>query len=181
VTQIRPASLSKPGGKAADAKTFEALIHARKVKNGEDGFSLKVTLRKFVLGVDGDGDEATTLVVDRVEAVEPGETPKPVGKAPTKTERARRAFVDAYNHLANDVEADKRPGRQVQGAKGQGGRPPRPHGRLRHAGRYDSSVELTPGAKTLFSTVKAEMLAQRTFVEFKGLIWVLYPERPLDF
>jgi hypothetical protein len=51
-------------------KTFETLIHARKVKNAEDGFSLKATLRQFVLGKDQDGDDVTTLVVDRVEAAE---------------------------------------------------------------------------------------------------------------
>lgn len=45
----------------------------------------------------------------------------------------------------------------------------------------DNSNELTPSAKTLFSTVKAELLEQRTFVEFKGQIWLLYLERPLDF
>ena len=48
-------------------KHFETLIHARKVKNGEDDFSLKATLRQFVMGKDFDGDEVTTLVVDRVE------------------------------------------------------------------------------------------------------------------
>ena len=44
-------------------KIFEALIHAHKVKNAEDGFSLKATLRQFILGQDADGDDATTLVV----------------------------------------------------------------------------------------------------------------------
>jgi hypothetical protein len=57
-------------------KTFETLIHARKVKNGEDGFSLKATLRQFVLGKDHDGDDVTTLVVDTVEPADAEAAPK---------------------------------------------------------------------------------------------------------
>jgi hypothetical protein len=152
------------------------------VKNGEDGFSLKVTLRKFVLGVDEDGDEATTLVVDHVEAVEPGCEPKPVGKASTKTERARRGFVEAYHHLSNDVEPTPGLDGKSKVRKVKVG-DLRDH--MRDCGMLDrwgdNSNELTPSAKTLFSTVKAELLEQRTFVEFKGQIWLLYLERPLDF
>lgn len=65
----------------AGVKTFETLIHARKVKNGEDGFSLKATLRQFVLGQDLDGDDVSTLVVDSVEAVDLDEKPKASTKA----------------------------------------------------------------------------------------------------
>jgi AAA domain len=181
-SRLQVERIGEPGGKAADAKTFEALITAHKVKNGEDGFSLKVTLRKFVLGVDEDGDEATTLVVDHVEAVEPGCEPKPVGKASTKTERARRGFVEAYHHLSNDVEPTPGLDGKSKVRKVKVG-DLRDH--MRDCGMLDrwgdNSNELTPSAKTLFSTVKAELLEQRTFVEFKGQIWLLYLERPLDF
>jgi hypothetical protein len=148
-TRLQIERIGEPGGKAADAKTFEALIHARKVKNGEDGFSLKVTLRKFVLGVDEDGDEATTLVVDRVEAVAPGGEPKPVRKAPSKTERARRAFVEAYRHLSNDVEPTLGLDRKSKVRKV---RVTDIRDHMRTCGMldcYDNSVELLPSAKTL--------------------------------
>jgi hypothetical protein len=142
-----------------------------------------VTLEKVVIGEDEDGDDVTTLAVVSVEPVEPGEKPKPAGNV-SKTERTRRAFVEAYHHLANEAEpTNGLDGKtKVRKVKVEDLRD-----RMRDCGMldcYDSSVELLPAAKTLFSTVKAELIApgkDRAFIEFKGLIWRLYPEQPLEF
>ena len=168
----------------AGVKTFETLIHARKVKNGEDGFSLRATLREFVLGVDEDGDEAKTLVIDRVEAAsEPREEatsggPGSPGRV-SKTERTRRAFTEAYHHLANDVEPSsgldgKSMVRKVRGDA------IRDH--MRDSGMLDCEDGkpdvLTNGAKELFNRVKRELIAPglwREFIELRGLVWALFP------
>ena len=156
-------------------KTFKTLVTACKVKNGEDGFSLKATLRKFVSERTKTATNSTTLVVESVEAANPTDTPKPVGKPITKTERARRGFVEMYHQLANSV--DPTPGldgrTKVLKVKADDVRD-----RMRDFGMldcYDKSTELTRAAQTLFSTVKAELTGRRVFIEFKGQIWRLYP------
>jgi hypothetical protein len=183
-TRLQIERIGEPGGKAADAKTFEALIHARKVKNAEDGFSLKATLRQFVLGKDADGDDVTTLVVDRVEAVGSDEKLKVGAKPPSKAARARRAFVEAYHQLANDVAptAGLDGKSKVRKVKVEAIR-----GHMADCGMldcHDGSSILLPSAKVLFSTVKGELIAPgkgQAFIERKGLIWALYPERPFNF
>ena len=119
-----------------------------------------MTLEKVVIGKDADGDDVTTLVVDRVEAVEPGEPPKAASGSVSKTERARQAFIEAYHHLANDVEpTNGQDGRtKVRKVKVEDLRD-----RMRDCGMLDrwgdNSNELAPTAKVLFSKVKAEMIA----------------------
>jgi hypothetical protein len=159
-------------------KTFETLIHARKVKNGEDGFSLKATLRQFVIGTDSDGDQVTTLVVDRVERM--GE--KAVAKAKlekadkrTSAQIRRNGFAQAYQHLANDVEPvlglDRRTRvRKVPVSAIQL--------HMRSAGLLDDD-----NRGKQFSRTKLEMVAPKTgrFIERDGSVWLLHPEKPFDF
>ena len=96
-------------------KTFEALIHAHKVKNAEDGFSLKATLRQFILGEDADGDDVTTLVVASVEPADEDGAPGAKAGSPAKAreksnvELMKDAFVAAYAHLAQADAGDGGP------------------------------------------------------------------------
>jgi hypothetical protein len=158
-------------------KTFETLIHARKVKNGEDGFSLKATLRQFVLGTDSDGDEVTTLVVDRVERMgeEAATKRKKSDKPPSKAKVRRDGFEEAYHHIANDVEPTLSLDRRTKVRKVSVGAI---HKHMKAAGLLDGDQD---GKR--FSELKLEMIAPKTgrFIERDGMIWIVKAERAFEF
>ncbi len=105
-------------------------------------------------------------------------------KASSKAARARRAFVEAYHQLASDVS-------DTAGLDGKSKvrrvtvEAIRDH--MRDCGAldcHDGSTILLPSAKVLFSTVKGELIASgkgQAFIERKGLVWALYPDRPFNF
>jgi AAA domain len=156
-------------------KTFETLMHVRKVKNGEDGFSFKATLRQFVLGKDSDGDDVTTLVVDRVERLDGESKPKKAGRHSPKLDARRDGFVEAYHHLSNDVEPVWGPDRRAKVRKVPVGAIQE---YMRCAGLLDDDIS---GKR--FSDLKLEMIAPKTgrFIERDGMVWPLNPEGPFEF
>jgi hypothetical protein len=102
------------------AKTYETQIGVEKVKNGEDGFGMRVKLEEIVIGVDEDGDDVTTLVVTGVERKDSGDgatKAEPGDKAEPRSEELRRDFLDAYHYLATETETqpgfDGKPVRKV--------------------------------------------------------------------
>ena len=156
-------------------KTYETIIHVAKVKNGVDGFDLKATLHEIVLGKDSDGDDVTTLVVDSVERMEGELKPKKAGRPSPNMEARRNGFVEAYQHIANDVEPvwglDRRT--KVRKVPVQA-----IHEHMRSAGLLDDDLR-----NRRFSELKLEMVAPKTgrFIERDGMLWLLYPERQFNF
>ena len=156
-------------------KTYETVIYVVKVKNGVDGFDLKAMLREIVLGRDSDGDDVTTLIVDSVERMDRESKPKKAGRPSPNLEARRDGFVEAYQHMANDVEPvwglDKRtkvrkvPVRAI-------------HEHMMSAGLLDDDPR-----NRRFRELKLEMVAPKTgrFIERDGMVWLLYPERPFTF
>jgi AAA domain len=87
-------------------ETFSTSLTVQKEKDEASGFSLTVHLSRVVLGHDRDGDEISTLVVDRIEETsnaKPGDSAHQP-KEPSKVEKLRRGFIEVF-----DKKADGKP------------------------------------------------------------------------
>ena len=163
-------------------KTYETLLSVEKVKNGEDGFGLKATLREIILGRDEDGDNETTLVLTSVERTEGNPAKKSSDKPQSRAATLRRDFLDAYHHLAADAE-------QVAGFDGKPVRKVPVDAIRRHLidrGRLDVGADDKLPKKELDALGKVkrsltEPGKNQAFAESGGQIWILHPERPFSF
>jgi len=162
-------------------KTFKTTLHVVKVKNGADGFDLEATLREVILGTDEDGDEESTLAVvaleELSEKVVGGGTKGATARGVSKLERLRRAFVEAYHHLANDVEPTLGKDRRTKVRKV-------PIGAISDYLINGEMLENDRQSQKDFNAVKQELLAPgpgRKFIADKGKIWALYPEQSFEF
>jgi hypothetical protein len=160
----------------------ETLLSVEKVKNGEDGFGLKATLREVILGEDEDGDNETTLVLAGIERTDGSPAKSVADKPESRAATLRRDFVDAYHHLAADAEPiagfDAKPVRKV------------PVDAIRRhlvdRGRLDigDDDKLPKRELDALGKVKRSLTEpgkNQAFAESGGQIWILHPERPFSF
>jgi len=164
-----------------DDESFRSRLWFHKVKNGDDNFGLDVTLSKFLLGTDSDGDEATTLVVDSVKDADidkhaSGDKPE---KAPSRAQSLRHEFLTMYHQLANDVDPSPGIGGNSQVRKV---RVDAIRDLLITRGHLerDGKGKLPGSERVAFTKAKAALAktgAGQTMVEADGLIWLLRPER----
>lgn len=82
-----------------------ATLTWKKLKDEECGFSLRAHLARVVLDVDNDGDEVSTLVVDRVEDAET----RAAGPKQTSIPKSRRTLMDVIKEALDDKGEDFKP------------------------------------------------------------------------
>jgi len=163
------------------SKTFEAMLHVMKVKNGPDGFDLKAKLFEYKMGRDSDGDDVTTLVIDRIEDAsnsKPVET-TPAAKELTKVEKLRRGFIEVFDKNADGKPTElgldgktlvrKVPLAEIRdGMKTAGHLPTDDKGNIPREWinkLHDAKTSLTMSGK------------KQTLVEKDGMVWRIYGEK----
>jgi KaiC/GvpD/RAD55 family RecA-like ATPase len=148
------------------SKTFETVLHVVKVKNGPDAIDLKATLFEFKLGQDSDGDDVTTLVVDRIEETETA--PEPATDKRTAAVILRHEYLAAYDRLADGVTETHVNGKSVRKVADDAIRD-----ELRDRGFLDKdeSGKITSTARSQLRRTKTELLGKTVIIERKGLIW----------
>ena len=80
-------------------------LKLEKLKDEEDGFKLVLRLDRIVIGQDDDGDDVSTLIVNRVEAAKPTAEK---GKAPKKLAPSRRLLMEVTEQAIVDIGLDLR-------------------------------------------------------------------------
>jgi hypothetical protein len=106
-----------------------------------------------------------------------GGTKGATARGVSKLERLRRAFVEAYHHLANDVEPTLGKDRRTKVRKV-------PIGAISDYLINGEMLENDRQSQKDFNAVKQELLAPgpgRKFIADMGQIWALHPEQSFEF
>jgi hypothetical protein len=80
-----------------------ANMEVLKLRDGEIGQKFTAFLKRIVLGTDSDGDEVSTLMVDKVEPGAAEGVKAPQGRDGTDVEIVRAEFLKSYDRLADGV------------------------------------------------------------------------------
>jgi hypothetical protein len=85
--------------------TFSTTITLQKLKDEASNLKLTARLSRVVIGTDGDGEEVSTLIVERIEDGAEATT----GTKPVSVPRGRRLIMDITAHALDEVGEDFRP------------------------------------------------------------------------
>jgi hypothetical protein len=83
--------------------TMMATLEVMKLRDGEIGQKFTAHLRRIVLGADSDGDEVSTLMVDKVEPGAAEGVKAPQGRDEKDADIVRAEFVKTYDRLADNA------------------------------------------------------------------------------
>jgi hypothetical protein len=146
-----------------------------KDNDGVEGATLAFTLDSVELSVDEEGLVTTAPVVAPIGSpviAQASVTPTR-NKEPTKADNLRRAFVDAYTNLAEEVK----PSPGLNAAPVRKVRESAIRDALRDRGylKTDDARNLTSTARGNFHDTKTSLFARNAFVQKGGLVWQIKP------
>ena len=135
-------------------------------REDQDGVSFDAGLSRVVLGVDDEGDEVSTLIVETISTA--GSEPSSGGQI-SEIDVIKRAIVDAYNRLADSAEV----------SPGFNGQPVRkvPIDEIRAEVKSrgwldtDDASHVTVTGRTHWRRAKQELLSSHSYIEEGGLFW----------
>ena len=147
-------------------RELRATLTLMTAREDQDGVSFEAGLSRVVLGVDDEGDEVSTLIVETISTA--GPEPSSGGQV-SEVELIKRAIVDAYSRLADNLEAS--PGFNGQPVRRVSIDDIRAEVKSRGWLDTDDAGHVTPLGRQYFRRAKHELFGSQGYLEAEGLFW----------
>jgi hypothetical protein len=147
-------------------RELRATLTLMTAREDQDGVSFEAGLSRVVLGLDDDGDEVSTLIVETITAA--GAEPSSGGQV-SDVEAVKRAIGEAYGRLADGVRAS--PGFDDQPVRKVPIDDIRAEVKSRGWLDTDDAGHVSTIGRQHWRRAKQELLASQSYIENEGLFW----------